>query len=115
MGDVLAFKKKDKKRLPGHDAGFWDAVKSQNSDREKKATFSRAIKNKELIEAVQRGESVASIDTTQTWWPQRPVIKKDRALIEKLYGPTLPQQKNPCKDVSDSPIPGNEGKPVLDQ
>jgi hypothetical protein len=45
----------------------------------------RREKNKSLLERVERGESVSLIPPSATHYPPRPVIKKDRALVEKLY------------------------------
>jgi hypothetical protein len=86
--DIIPFKKKEEKKElgKGHVAKFWDSIKEQNEIRKKKANFSRIIRNKELIEAVERGESVSSVDSTTTLWPKRPAIEKDKSAIKQLFG-----------------------------
>lgn len=48
----------------------------------------RAAKNKDLVERMRRGESLALIDNTATWWPDRTgnTPKKDPDMVRRLYG-----------------------------
>jgi hypothetical protein len=41
----------------------------------------RKKENDALIERMRKGESLASVSVSSTWWPPRPVIKKDLSLL----------------------------------
>lgn len=41
----------------------------------------RKKENDALIEKMRRGESLATVSVSATWWPPRPVIKKDLSLL----------------------------------
>ena len=43
----------------------------------------RKKENDALIEKMRKGESLAKVSVSATWWPPRPVIKKD--LVERLF------------------------------
>lgn len=44
----------------------------------------RKERNRELVERMRSGESLALIDRQATWWPRHAFIKKDKEAIEKL-------------------------------
>lgn len=46
----------------------------------------RKLHNKELIERMHSGEALWSFDCKASWYPPRPVIKKDPKAINQLYG-----------------------------
>ncbi len=46
----------------------------------------RKIRNKELMRRVRSGESTNSFDSFASWFPPRPIIKKDPQAIGVLYG-----------------------------
>jgi hypothetical protein len=46
----------------------------------------RKAKNDEIIERMRAGESLSSFDKTESWFPNRGIIKKDKDAIAKLYG-----------------------------
>lgn len=48
----------------------------------------RKNRNKDLIERLKRGESTQLIPTQMTWYPPRPIIKKDNEIVKQLYGDT---------------------------
>lgn len=48
----------------------------------------RAERNADLVRRMRRGESLALIPTDQTFFPPRPMCKKDLKLMRKLYTPT---------------------------
>jgi hypothetical protein len=52
----------------------------------------RQEKNKEIVDRMRAGESLATIDQKATWWPPRPIIKKDLKEIARLYGETNERQ-----------------------
>lgn len=42
--------------------------------------------NKEILDKLKKGESTQLIPTHMTWFPPRPIIKKDEKHIKELYG-----------------------------
>lgn len=42
--------------------------------------------NRQLLEKMVSGEPLWAFDSNASWFPQRPVVKKDPKAIEKLYG-----------------------------
>jgi hypothetical protein len=42
----------------------------------------RKKENDALIEKMRKGESLATVSVSATWWPPRPIIKKD--LVKRL-------------------------------
>ena len=46
----------------------------------------RLKRNKEIVERLKKGESTQLIPTHMTWFPPRPIIKKDEKVIKQLYG-----------------------------
>lgn len=46
----------------------------------------RKKRNDELLLRFKNGESMALIDATATWFPPRPIIKKDEKEVERLFG-----------------------------
>jgi hypothetical protein len=42
--------------------------------------------NRQLLEKMVSGEPLRAFDSQASWFPPRPVIKKDPKAIEKLYG-----------------------------
>ena len=43
----------------------------------------RKKENDALIEKMRKGESLATVSVSATWWPPRPKIKKD--LVKRLF------------------------------
>jgi hypothetical protein len=59
-------------------------VKTEESSRDQKNIRSEA--NKSLVERLKAGDPLKSpIDHVDTWWPPRPIIKKDPEGMSKLY------------------------------
>jgi len=46
----------------------------------------RSSTNKRIVEDVKNDEYKPAINVWASWFPERPVIKKDDAAIKKLYG-----------------------------
>ena len=42
--------------------------------------------NRQLLEKMVSGEPLWAFDSNASWFPPRPVVKKDPKAIEKLYG-----------------------------
>ncbi|MFK7826198.1 MAG: hypothetical protein AB8G05_18745 [Oligoflexales bacterium] len=51
----------------------------------KKIKQIRKKHNVDLIKRMHEGESLRSFDSQSSWFPERPVIKKDLKAIAKLY------------------------------
>jgi hypothetical protein len=45
----------------------------------------RSERNKDLVERTLKGEKISYCDASDTWFPERPTIKKDKALVKRLY------------------------------
>lgn len=41
--------------------------------------------NKDLLRRMQAGESLKAFDSSSSWFPPRPVIRKDQDAIRRLY------------------------------
>jgi hypothetical protein len=46
----------------------------------------RKQENKDLVERMRRGDVLEKCKGSDTWFPVRPIIKKDEKEIERLYG-----------------------------
>lgn len=46
----------------------------------------RAHRNRDLVQRVRNGESINLVDASATWFPPRPIIKKDARAIMQLQG-----------------------------
>lgn len=46
----------------------------------------RKLHNEKLIELMKQGFSCNFVKPESTWFPPRPIIKKDPKAIQKLYG-----------------------------
>ena len=46
----------------------------------------RKQRNRDIIERMFRGETLATVPQAATWFPPRPIIQKNQEIISKLYG-----------------------------
>lgn len=46
----------------------------------------RKAENDELIRRMRRGESLSRCDASDTWFQPRPVIKKNKKEMARIYG-----------------------------
>lgn len=46
----------------------------------------RKAKNDDLIRRMREGEDLKLYNASDTWFPPRPIIKKDQSLVDKLFG-----------------------------
>ena len=47
----------------------------------------RKIRNQEICQAIKDGEYVPpAMNIFQSWYPERPIIKKDQKAIKSIYG-----------------------------
>lgn len=46
----------------------------------------RSDRNRNLIQRMKDGEELNQFDAQASWFPPRPIIKKDKNAISKLYG-----------------------------
>jgi len=53
----------------------------------------RRDQNADTLAKFKRGESLSLVDSTATWWPPRPIIKKDQEGMAKLYGTQVPDMR----------------------
>ena len=51
----------------------------------------RKKENQRILEMMKRGESLATVDVGATWYPPRPIIKKD---LTRLYSDKLKDSKD---------------------
>jgi len=51
-----------------------------------KGERSRQNHNEDLIRRMRDGEPLTSFDSTSSWYPPRPIIKKDPKALQALYG-----------------------------
>ena len=49
----------------------------------------RKAHNAELIRRMMKGETLTSFDSQSSWYPPRPIIKKDLSEISRLYSPEV--------------------------
>ena len=45
----------------------------------------RKRENDALLEKMRKGESLAIVSVQATWWPPRPIIKKDLVAQKRLF------------------------------
>lgn len=62
-------------------------------EKKKKQEEERKRKNQELLARVRNGESTALIPASATWFPPRPILKKDEKEIKRLFGEDDPDEK----------------------
>ena len=53
---------------------------------EQRLLAQRRKQNLDLIKRMRNGDSLLSFDSHASWYPVRPIIKKDQRALEKLYG-----------------------------
>jgi hypothetical protein len=46
----------------------------------------RSAANAETLHKYRTGHSLTAVSPEATWWPPRPIIKKDAEAFAKLYG-----------------------------
>ena len=57
----------------------------------------RRSHNTKVLKKMQKGESLAKMNSMLSWYPPRPVVKKDKYAIHKLYGILGPSLRNSLK------------------
>jgi len=60
-----------------------DEIKEKKEKIEKEK---RKKHNDDLLRRFKKGENILNYNSSDTWFPPRPVIKKDKDLVKKLYG-----------------------------
>jgi hypothetical protein len=59
-----------------------------------KEEIERAKRNRDIIRRKQQGDPLQGV-SSETWFPPRPLIKKDEEAVKKLYGePSAPAEKH---------------------
>lgn len=46
----------------------------------------RRRENRDIIERMKRGETLVKTDVMSTWFPPRPIVKKDKREMARIYG-----------------------------
>ncbi|MBC61830.1 MAG: hypothetical protein CMP11_05175 [Zetaproteobacteria bacterium] len=46
----------------------------------------RKVMNEDLINRMKKGESLSSFNSLSSWFPPRPLVKKDNDAVVRLYG-----------------------------
>jgi hypothetical protein len=46
----------------------------------------RKERNEDVLDRLKKGDSLSSFDSYASWYPPRPIIKKDPKALGKLYG-----------------------------
>ena len=55
---------------------------------ERKTKDLRNKRNQDLIRRMNEGEVLCSFDSKDSWFPPRPIIKKDKKALKRLYEKT---------------------------
>jgi hypothetical protein len=71
--------------------------------------------NKEIVERMRRGEELAEVDMMESWFPPRPIIKKDKKLMSRLYGTKDDDEEDIKKDQPKKTSKLSLLKPLDDQ
>ena len=53
----------------------------------------RTAHNDQLIDRMRRGDSLWAFDSQSSWFPPRPIIKKDAQMINMLYKKESPKEE----------------------
>lgn len=62
----------------------------------------REAENKSIIERLRRGESITRINASATWFPPRPVIKKDEKALNFVFSKDKEDDTNGIVDKDKS-------------
>ena len=46
----------------------------------------RKERNEDILDRLKKGDALSSFDSYASWYPPRPIIKKDSKALGKLYG-----------------------------
>jgi hypothetical protein len=55
----------------------------------------RKERNEDVLDRLKKGDALSSFDSYASWYPPRPIIKKDPKALGKLYG---------SKPINDMPV-----------
>ena len=72
----------------------------------------RAEHNRQLLEKMRKGESLALIPTQATWFPPRPIIQKDQKAMGRLYGGGAFDKPLDLQRIKDAFLTGETKKPA---
>lgn len=69
----------------------------------------RKERNEDVLDRLKKGDSLSSFDSYASWYPPRPIIKKDSKALGKLYGSRtnndMPVQKAACTELNETSNP----------
>lgn len=78
------------------------------SEKDKKNLVERRREhNRDLIRRMRNGDSLKTVDSRASWFPPRPIIKKDPDAIRKLYKDGLPstEEHSPELPTTETKVP----------
>lgn len=76
--------------------------------RQKNSARLRQVHNADLIRRMVAGEPLNAIDNRASWYPPRPIIKKDAAELARVYGTNGTQNTKPGTTHNDgAPAPAH--------
>lgn len=70
-------------------------MSNSNINNPRSKHFIRKEHNLELVRRMQQGDDLCKVDSKASWFPPRPVIKKDEKEVAKLYGQAASRTTKP--------------------
>lgn len=67
----------------------------------------RRLHNRKILKKMERGESLSTFNNQSSWFPPRPIIKKDKKAVDKLY---KGQVHLPLRNKKDATTPSSSAK-----
>ncbi len=67
-------------------------------EKNEKAEDLRKRRNRELLKRMHNGEVLCSYDSTDSWFPPRPIIKKDKKEMARLYNGGVKKDEVACRE-----------------
>ncbi len=78
---------------------------------DKKNEELRKKRNQELIKRMREGDALRTVDSFSSWFPPRPIVKKDAEALAKLY----PKAKTEPENVTRLPATPQDDASSPDQ
>lgn len=65
----------------------------------------RKLRNKDLIRRLKAGEDLSTMSMQDSWFPPRPIIKKDTEKMLDMGGKPCQKREKPLSVISTEPSP----------